>query len=153
MMVKTGLDSFDKSLKKTNVWLDGLTKELGYENNKESYLIFKAVVQSVRDILSIEKAICLGEEFPMIIKGFYYENWSPFKNEIKDKEMYTFLALVSKKYQGHKVIDLIKDVSICLHFLSKKISKHETKEIESIIPVEILSFWNVSKEYVNGIKY
>ena len=152
-MVNTGLNNFEKSLKKTYAWLDDLTKELGYENNKETYLLFKAVVQSIRDILTIERAIHLGEQFPMIIKGFYYENWNPFKNEINDKKMYTFLALVSKKYQGHKVVDSVGDISITLHFLSKKISKNEIKEIEAIIPQEIVSFWSVSENYKNNTRY
>lgn len=69
----TGLDVFDKSLNKTNEWLQDLMDELNFSQRKQAYQALRATLQTLRDRMIVEEAAHLGAQLPMLIRGFYYE--------------------------------------------------------------------------------
>src|SRR6185295_18634048 len=76
-MKLTGLDVFDSTIQRTNVWLKELMQELNWSDHRETYLAFRCVLHTVRDQLPVGEAIQLGEQLPMLIRGFYFEHWEP----------------------------------------------------------------------------
>src|SRR5690348_10409771 len=70
-MKLTGLDIWDSSIQRTNVWLKELMQELNSTDYKKTYLILRSVLHTLRDHLSIGEAVYLGEQLPMLIRGMY----------------------------------------------------------------------------------
>ncbi len=80
-MSMTGLDVFDTTVQKTNIWLKEIMEALGWENKHKAYLALRATLHALRDRLIFEEAVQFAAQMPMLIRGLYYEGC-----EIEDVE-------------------------------------------------------------------
>ena len=75
-MSATGLDVFDKTLQTTNIWLDEIMAELG-PDRQLAWHVLGAVIRALRDRLPIGLAANLGSQLPILVRGAYYDQWTP----------------------------------------------------------------------------
>jgi len=71
-MSSTILEVFDVSLQITQVWLNDLMSELGWADKPENASL---ALRTLRDRLTVEDAVHLGAQLPILIRGVYYEGW------------------------------------------------------------------------------
>ena len=60
-MGTTGVEAFDATLQKTNVWLHELMEDLAWDSRHWAYLALHTGLPIVRDHLTIEEATDLGD--------------------------------------------------------------------------------------------
>ncbi len=134
----TGLDSFDETLQTTNLLLEDIEKEMGWEGRRDqAYLALRVVLQTLRDRLTIEETADLGAQLPMLVRGFYYEGWQPAKvPERMTKE--EFLGRVRKNFtyslDGSNIEEVIRGV---LNVVSRHVSQGEILDLIDILPTDI----------------
>src|ERR1041385_2433335 len=75
-MKLTGVDVFDATVERSTSWLQDLMRELNWSDRRESYIALRSVLHGLRDHLPIEQAVQFGNQLPMLIRGFYFENWN-----------------------------------------------------------------------------
>jgi hypothetical protein len=80
-MSATGLEVFDTTLHKTNIWLNDLMQIGGWQDRQVAYRALRATLHALRDRLTIDEVAQLSAQLPMLIRGFYYENWDPSSRE------------------------------------------------------------------------
>jgi len=68
---------FAETIEKTGLWLEDLAQELGNIPAQRAYSILRAVLHALRDRLTVEEAVKLGAQLPLLVRGFYYEGWRP----------------------------------------------------------------------------
>jgi uncharacterized protein (DUF2267 family) len=73
----TGLDIFDSTIQKTNLWLKDMLEELGWEDRHKAYQGLRFPLHALRDCLTVEEAVQLAAQLPLLIRGVYYEGWKP----------------------------------------------------------------------------
>ena len=72
-MTTAMISAFESTLHKTNVWLKDLMSELEWETDyQRAYHALRAVLQALRDRLTIDEATHLASQLPMLIRGFYW---------------------------------------------------------------------------------
>ena len=71
------VEAFDTTLEKTYAWLNELAGELGTGDRHQAYDVLRAFLHALRDRLPVDSAVKLGAQLPMLVRGFYYEGWSP----------------------------------------------------------------------------
>ena len=59
-MSATGLDVFDTTVQKTNIWLNDLMKVLGWQDRHKAYLALRATLHALRDRLTVDEVAHLG---------------------------------------------------------------------------------------------
>ena len=64
--------------------------ELDWENEHKAYLALRTVLHTLRDRLSVEEAVQLGAQLPMLIRGFYYEGWTLKQKPTKERHKTEF---------------------------------------------------------------
>src|ERR671923_2865237 len=104
-MSMTGVESFDATLQKTHIWLDELMDELHWADRYQAYLALRATLHALRDRLSVEEAAHLGAQLPMLIRGFYYEGWTPTGKPVRERRKEAFLAHIREHFRNDADID------------------------------------------------
>ena len=140
-MSATGLDVFDTTLHKTNIWLNDLMQELGWPDRHRAYLALRATLHTLRDRLTLEEVAQLGAQFPMLIRGFYYEGWDPTGKPLKVRHREQFLALIEEQFKGDDSIDPEQITHAVFTVLAKRVTEGEIEDVKHVLPAEIRELW------------
>jgi len=89
------VDAFQITLQKTGEWLRDIRQLLEWESDQRAYLALRAVLHTLRDRLPVVEAVHLGSQLPMLVRGFYYEGWTPQDKPLKFNHDEFLLAVAS----------------------------------------------------------
>lgn len=76
-MSAAGSDVFDKTVQEVNTWLKEIMELKGWENRNKAYLALRTVLHVLRRRLPMEEAVHFAAELPLILRGLFFEGWSP----------------------------------------------------------------------------
>ncbi len=140
-MSMTGLDVFDRAVHRANDWLKDIMMELNWQDDRHrAYLGLRATLHALRDRLLVEEAVQLGAQLPMLVRGFYYDGWTPAGKPRKERHREEFLAHIREQFRDGDV-DAEQVARAVFKMLSFRISKGEIKDIKGILPKEIGDLW------------
>ena len=69
--------NFNASLQKTYEWLQHVEDALSTDDRPTAYHALRAVLHALRDRLTPVEACELAAELPAMLRGIYFEGWSP----------------------------------------------------------------------------
>src|SRR5215831_3775077 len=95
-MKLTGLDVFDSSIQRTNLWFKELMQELNWTDHRKAYRAFRCVLHALRDHLSPTDAAYVGNQLPLLIRGFYFDHWDPMEKPGPVRNGTDFISVVSE---------------------------------------------------------
>ena len=139
-MSTTGLEVFDRTIHKTNIWLKDLMEMLDCQDRQEAYLALRATLHALRDRLTIEEVAQFAAQLPMLIRGFYYEGWNPTGKPLKQRHREEFLERISQELSPHET-DPECVARAVFRVLANRISEGEIDDIEHVLPAEIRDLW------------
>ncbi|WP_280138161.1 DUF2267 domain-containing protein [Allgaiera indica] len=62
------------------------------------YLLLRATLHAVRDLLSPDEAADLSAQLPLLIRGTYYDGWGPSRTPVHPRGKAVFLARVAGEF-------------------------------------------------------
>jgi uncharacterized protein (DUF2267 family) len=141
-MTMTGLDIFDATVQKTIPWINELAKELGWENKHQVFQGLRATLHALRDRLTVEEAADLGAQLPILLAGFYYENWRPGTTPVKDRTQEAFLRHIHDYFRNINP-DINADLLVRAVFrvLTQRVSRGEIEDVINMMPPALREFW------------
>lgn len=139
--VATGIEAIEKTLHKTNEWLNEIETELGLEDRHIAFQTLRAVLHVLRDRLPAQEAANLGSQLPILIRGVYYENFNPGLLPIKDRKSEDFLARVQTQIFGWDVVDPERIVRAVFKVVKKHVSDGEIKDVIANFPKPLARLW------------
>jgi uncharacterized protein (DUF2267 family) len=141
-------------------------KEDGWENSHEAFMALKVVLHSLRDRLTTEEAVRLAAQLPILLRGYYFNGWSPAHKPVKINSKEEFLNYVSNELPYDPEFNPERVSKVAFGVLAKRISNGEIRDIKNmlsrefmdILPgtawcFEILNTLWVVKHISNGSKY
>jgi uncharacterized protein (DUF2267 family) len=137
-MSTSGLEAFDATVQKTNLWLKDLMQELHMEDKQKAYLALRAVLHALRDRLTVVEVAQLGAQLPMLVRGFYYEGWDPTGKPLKVRHQEEFLAQIGQEVSGDSPARL---ASAVFALLARRISDGEIEDVKHVLPAELRNLW------------
>lgn len=141
-MSETGLRQFDETLQATHIWLKDIMSEIG-EDRQVAYHALKAVLQTLRDRLTVEEAAHLGAQLPLLLRGVYYDGYRPAAQPHKSRTCDEFLQEVEQYMDGMRPIDVEEATRTVLKVLESHVSPGEVQQVKHMLPEEIRSrLWN-----------
>lgn len=138
--MSTGVRSFDRTVQETNEWLHELMEELHFENKQNTYIALRAVLHAVRDRLSPDEAVQMASQLPMLVKGFYYEGWSPAGKPKKIRHLDEFFKEIQENAL-RKELDVERVTRAVFKSLAKRLSPGEVEDIKGMFPKELNTLW------------
>jgi uncharacterized protein (DUF2267 family) len=82
-MSRTGVDSLDRSIDKTNMWLADVASSFGTEDRRLAYRVTRSWLHNLRDRLPVPVAAHIAAQLPELLRGVFYDGWNPSKVPIK----------------------------------------------------------------------
>ena len=140
-MSQTGLRAFESTLQTTNVWLNDILDQLGWQDQQRAYHALRAVLHALRDRLPVDQAAALAAQLPMLVRGFYYEGWHPHGKPVRERHKADFLAHIAAAYPNSFDVEIEEVTRAVFHVLSKHVSSGEIESVKRSLPTEIRSLW------------
>src|SRR5262245_53504562 len=142
-MKLTGLDVFDNTIQRTNVWLKELMQELNWSDQRKTYLAFRCVLHTVRDHLPVNDAVHFGEQLPFLIRGFYFDYWDPARKPLPLRTRNDFLSALSAclARDGDKTANSEVLARAVFRLLDRKVTDGEMEDVRHLIPLAVLDLW------------
>jgi uncharacterized protein (DUF2267 family) len=141
-MSTTGLEVFDTTLQKTHGWLNDVMHEMGWKDERHrAYQALRAVLHALRDRLTVEEAMDLGAQLPLLIRGFYYEGWKLTDKPLKERHREEFLAHIKQAFRNDERMDPEQITRGVFRVLARRISEGEIADIKHLLPAELRELW------------
>lgn len=128
------------TVQQTQEWLKELRDNSGFSDETESLSVLRAVLHQLRDRLSAEEAVDLGAQLPTLLRGFYYEGWTPSSTPEKIRTKREFLDNVTIKLLPHPIAPelAVKDV---FALIAHHCDPGEVADVIGQLPDEIKALW------------
>lgn len=140
-MSANGLEVFDTTLQKTNGWLADLMKSMEIENRHAAYQTLRAVLHTLRDRLSTEEVADLAAGMPMLVRGLFYEGWTPGRSTRPDRIEDAFFQDVLRHYGGRPYADPPKMCAAVFHLLERHLPEGEIRDVRHQLSGPVRALW------------
>ncbi|HUU66048.1 MAG TPA: DUF2267 domain-containing protein [Methyloceanibacter sp.] len=137
----TGLDTFDKTVNESNLWLKAVMERLDSEDRHRAYSTLRAVLHGLRDRIGAESAAHLGAQLPMLLRGLFYEGWDPTGKPTKERHEAAFLAHIARELPRATADEVEQGTLAVFDVLSKHIDRGAAVKIAGMFPQELRKFW------------
>jgi uncharacterized protein (DUF2267 family) len=138
----TGLDTFDKTVQESNLWLKDVMERLNTYDRHHAYSTMRAVLHALRDRIGPENAAHLGAQLPMLLRGLFYEGWDPTGKPTKERHESAFLAHIARELPRATGPGEIEQGALAvLDVLSKHIDRGAAVKLAAILPQDLRRFW------------
>jgi uncharacterized protein (DUF2267 family) len=139
--MSTGLDTFDKTVQESNLWLKDVMERLDTADRHRAYSTLRAVLHALRDRIGAESAAHLGAQLPMLLRGLFYEGWDPTGKPTKERHEKAFLAHIAKELPRAQGEEVEQGTYAVLDVLSKHIDRPTAVKLAGMFPLELRKFW------------
>jgi uncharacterized protein (DUF2267 family) len=75
--------NFNHAMHTANIWLADVGASLGTADRRYSYRALRAWLHALRDRLTVDAAVKFGAQLPELLRGIYYDGWTPAKAPIR----------------------------------------------------------------------
>jgi uncharacterized protein (DUF2267 family) len=134
-MSRTGVDSLDRSIERTNQWLGDVATNFETEDRKLAYRVTRSWLHTLRDRLPVTVAAHLAAQLPELLRGVFYEGWNPSKVPAKyDRDEY--IARFAKNAQIHNT-EVQKAGHLVTSAMRKHLSDGVVNEAFGVLPADI----------------
>ena len=131
------VDLIDRSVEKTNVWLNELAGELGSDDRKFAYRVLRAYLHAVRDRLTVNEAAQLAAQLPELIRGIYYEGWVPSRTPMGYHSLDEFLRRIASEALLPGETEASYACSAAARVLRHHVSAGEIDDVMAVFPEEL----------------
>jgi uncharacterized protein (DUF2267 family) len=150
-MSATGLEVFDTTIQKTNIWLNDLERQAGFPNRHAAYKALRATLHALRDRLIIDEVAQLAAQLPMLIRGLYSEGWDPTAKPLRLRHRDEFLERIAQELRGGDHMDPELAARGVFEVLALHVSEGEIEDIRHLLPGKVRDLWQDSMTSVNPV--
>lgn len=137
--------NFDQYVHESNRYMNKLSEQLGHpDEQNRTYILLKAVLQTIRDRITISESFDLMSQLPLVLRGVYTEQWKysekPSLRYDTIEEMKEEVKTIQKRY-GEQEFDWDKSTeeltSIVINSLKEFVSEGQIDHIRNQMPKEV----------------
>jgi uncharacterized protein (DUF2267 family) len=136
------IELFSETIAKTGEWLDDIMLATGKMEIRHAYSVLRAVLHVLRDRLTPEEAVDLGAQLPTLVRGFYFEGWTPARRPMKYRHKAEFLRQVAQAVPSLPEANLERAVQAVFSVLAKRVSGGEIRHVHNQLPPELRELWD-----------
>ncbi|MFD1328498.1 DUF2267 domain-containing protein [Mycoplana ramosa] len=140
-MNETHVAALDHTIQQTNRWLKALVNDYNFSDRHQAYNALRAVLHALRDRLTLEQAAHLGAQFPILVRGIYYEGWHLGSRSAPERQVDEFAARVAQDLPPQFPRDPVSVTKAVFDLLWRELDPGETAKIIDELPVPLRTLW------------
>jgi len=144
-MSANGLEVFDRTLQTTNIWLGEIMKEVG-PDRQVAWKVLSVVLHKLRDRLPVELAAHLGAELPLLVRGAYYDQFTPGKMPSDCRNLEEFVEEVAEWLTDIRPVDPRTAVHAVFGVLSRHLPRGQIENVQQALPKDLRASWRSIEE-------
>lgn len=145
-MSANGLDVFDKTLQTTHIWLNEIEAAIG-PDRRVAWKVLSTVLHKLRDRLPIDLAAHLGAELPLLVRGVYYDQFTPSRQPTRC-DLDAFIAEVGEWLRDTRPTDPQDAIRAVFATLSRHIPRGQIAKVQDALPQDLRAYWISAEEDV-----
>lgn len=130
-----------KSVQHTQEWLHALMPEIGVETEDQAWQALRGVLHHLRDRMAPEEATHFAAQLPTVVRGVYYEGWSPAKTPEKERVGDEFLVRVAEEIGPNNRIDPERAARAVFALLDRELDAGQIDEVIHMLPDPAKKLW------------
>lgn len=138
MLTKT--HTVGDTIQNAESWLTELGEIGGFDSTAQAYSALHAVLQTLRDRLTVDEAAQLGSQLPLLIRGTYYEGWKPAAMPGRQRTKAEFLGRIGGRL-GNSEIQPEPACRAVFQLLQNRISAGEIEDVKHMMPERLRDLW------------
>lgn len=143
------LSEFGASLETTREWIEELMQTM-QTDEAQACRAFRAVTQELRNHLTLAETADLSAQLPLLLRGVFYDGWTPSKVRQRNRSKEKFLQKVSDRLPRATPIGQVeKMVREVFMFLDRKVSPGEIRHVVGSLPKDLQPLW---PEYARSLQ-
>jgi uncharacterized protein (DUF2267 family) len=131
------------TLHTTDLCLRDLMEELGWQDRCQAYCALRVVLHALRDRLPVEAVAALGAQLPLLVRGMYYEGWSPSGKPLEESDKEDFLAPIAAALRNAPEVDPERLALAVFKVLLRYATSGEIRDERLCLPPGIRALWLV----------
>jgi uncharacterized protein (DUF2267 family) len=137
MSERTEPKVLERSVAKTREWIGETAAELGHDDRREAYRALKGVLHVLRDRIPVNEAAQLAAQLPELLRGAYYENWTPARTPATYRDRGEFLRRVAHEAGLAGETEASFAVNAVMRVLARHVSAGEVEDVLAALPAEL----------------
>ena len=118
-------------------------EDLGWQDRSRAYPALQVVLHALRDRLPLEAVAALGSQLPLLVRGMYYEGWSPSGTPPQESEKQAFLSQIATAFRNNPEVDPERVAQAVFRVLKRYAASGELRNEGLIFPPAIRVLWLV----------
>jgi uncharacterized protein (DUF2267 family) len=139
-MSTTGQPGFDRTIQETNTWLNEISDALGDPRRPVAYHALRGTLFALRDRLPVEEVFDLAAQFPMLLRGLFFEGYRP-KNKPEKYHREEFLGRVRDELEQAGGANVEEAVRAVFRTLEQHVGDGEVRDVREALPEDLRALW------------
>lgn len=137
------LVTLDRAFQSTRVWMNEMSKELQWTDERRIYMALRTVLHAIRDRVTLPEAVQFGAQLPTFIRGMYYEGWRPGPRPLRDRSKERFLEDIRGPFAKTRMarVDAESVAKAVFKFLNTRIPGGELTHLRDQLPKTVRALW------------
>jgi uncharacterized protein (DUF2267 family) len=136
-MTVASVHSVERTVHKTNEWLNDLAAELALDDRDDAWRILRGYLHVVRDRLTLDEGAQLAAQFPHLVRGVYYEGFDPGHQPERIRDADAFLSRIAEAAELADAEQAGPAAQACTRVLSKHITRGELDDVLAQLPDDL----------------
>lgn len=140
-MSTQGLEVIDHTVQLTHEWINELRERLDWTSSRDALRLMRITLAQIRDHIGHEEAAQMSAQMPLLVRGIFFEGWSPARTPVRDRSAATFIAAIEDhlgdvlEWRGRE------DITAVFKLLNARISDGEIADVKANLPKHIRELW------------
>lgn len=140
-MSAQGLEVIDHTVQLTHEWINELRDRLDWYSSRDALRLMRVTLAQVRDHITHEEIAQLSAQMPLLVRGMFFEGWTPAKTPVKDRSADTFIEMIEEQVSEVQEWRGAADITAVFEMLNARISAGEIANVKANLPKHIRALW------------
>jgi len=132
---------FQPTFQKTHEWLDQVEHLVDLDDERQAYSLTRATLHALRDRLTVDEAMDLASQLPLLLKGVYYDGWKPSATPKPARTREAFFEEIRREMPDNFDLHLEAGVFAVFGVIGEHATQGQIEHVQNMLPEEVRDLW------------